>query len=166
MSSRQIPNPLAREAMPYEVPEEWLGPHWATAPRRLQFRSPLVEQTALALGPVGGWNERRLTPAEQALARRVFQAAIIIDAVRVITASIANAPTTAGNYVRVPAHDGHGFAYRPDAFTLVHELTRLAIPNAWGRIHIELAGGTVLHGGARRCVCHSRIATGGREVDL
>jgi hypothetical protein len=62
---------------------------------------------------------RALSGTERLTAASVFQAAVDLDAVRIVESPLAAAPTTLGNYIRVPPH------YKLEDWVLVHELTHV-----------------------------------------
>lgn len=86
--------------------------------QRSRIRFPTVEVFSALHGNVGATHERPLLPQEKQLARGVFAQAVDLDAVRIVTTPVANAPTTLGNYIRV------GSSGMPDG-VLIHELAHV-----------------------------------------
>lgn len=84
----------------------------------VRLRLPVLETTAVQLGGVGSISYA-LSAAQIALARTIFGNSISYNLVRVVEASIAAAPTTLGNNIRIPPHSELHNA------TLIHELTHI-----------------------------------------
>lgn len=62
---------------------------------------------------------RPLTEAESLAAIEVFGGALALDPIRIVPASILNAPAALGNVIRIPPE------YEMDAATLIHELAHV-----------------------------------------
>jgi hypothetical protein len=93
-------------------------------PTGVEVRLPSLEVFALRHGdflPVQG---RPLSQRELELARPIFGAALRYADVRVVVSSIANAPVTLGNQIRVAEQRAPGAHQIKDA-TLIHELTHV-----------------------------------------
>ena len=106
-----------------------------TTPARPSFnlRLPVLETTAMQYGGLIGGPGDPLTAAEIALARPVFGDSIRYADVRVLTASVAAAPTTLGNTIRstersIPDH------------VLIHELAHIWQYQTGGGGYISSAG--------------------------
>lgn len=80
------------------------------------IRIPVLENFATQYGDILSKNSRTLTQAERDVAESMYQQSINYDVVRIVTADIANAPTTLGNQIRISPN------YILDNSTLIHEL--------------------------------------------
>lgn len=88
-------------------------------PVSLELRFPTLEVFAALNGDLLAGGGRPLTSHERALAEPIFGASIAYDSVRVVVSSVANAPTTLGNFIRIsPAYRARGI---PNS-TVIHEL--------------------------------------------
>jgi hypothetical protein len=94
-------------------------PAASAGPRSIGVRVPILEQAALQLGTAFTRDTRRLSPQEILLVRKVFGGSIRCDDVRVARASVASAPTTLGNVIRIHHRT------QLDACTFVHEMTHV-----------------------------------------
>jgi hypothetical protein len=83
-----------------------------------RIRFPTVEVFSTLQGDIGATHERPLLPQEKQLARGIFGQSIDLDAVRIVTTPVVNAPTTLGNCIRV------GGSGMPD-WVLIHELAHV-----------------------------------------
>jgi hypothetical protein len=85
----------------------------------VSLSSPAIEhiliQTAILASPFG----RKLSPDEIALIDSIFGQSVDTARIRVVDASIANAPTTLGNQIRV--RPGNSFGSEEGKSTLIHE---------------------------------------------
>lgn len=89
----------------------------------LRVRSPVAEEAVAQSSDIAGAAAgRRLTPAEQALARPVFAASIDLDSVRLVTLEALQFRTV-GNNIYVPPGFTISDSYM--AQTLIHELTHV-----------------------------------------
>jgi hypothetical protein len=91
----------------------------ATNPSQVRVRFPTLELYSALHGNALSFGGRPLSRAEREDALFVFQASIDPDKVRVVHAVVANAPTTLGNFIRIPM-DGS-----IDRRTLIHELAHV-----------------------------------------
>jgi hypothetical protein len=88
-------------------------------PSQVRVRFPTLELFSALHGNALSLGGRPLTKSEREDATFVFQTSIDLDKVRVVHAVVANAPTTLGNFIRIPM-DGS-----IDRTTLIHELTHV-----------------------------------------
>jgi hypothetical protein len=87
-----------------------------------EIRFPTLEVFAALHGDLLSSEARGLTQRELDVARPIFASSIAYEAVRIVVAPFANAPTTLGNFIRVsPEIRRQGM---PDS-TLIHELTHI-----------------------------------------
>ncbi len=82
-------------------------------------RFPTLELYSALHGDSLSLGGRPLGPNERNEAESIFESSIDLDKVRIVRAVVANAPTTLGNYIRVPMN---GVV---DYQTLIHELTHI-----------------------------------------
>lgn len=109
---------------------------------RLAPLEALATQFAGALSS----DTRALTTDERADATEVFGGSLDLDSVRIVRASVANAPTTLGNTIRIPRAGGL------DRAVLIHELahvwqyqtkgTAYISDSAWHQVGALLATGS------------------------
>jgi hypothetical protein len=97
-----------------------------TAPRPgpigTEVRFPTLEVFAALHGDLFASDARPLTQRELDTARPIFGSSLAYEAVRIVVAPFANAPTTLGNFIRIsPEIRRQGL---PDS-TLIHELTHI-----------------------------------------
>jgi len=90
----------------------------STAPG-VRLRFPTLEVYSALHGGSLSLGGRPLAGIERKEAEFIFGASIDLEKVRIVRAVVANAPTTLGNYIRVPMN---GFV---DYQTLIHELTHI-----------------------------------------
>jgi len=86
---------------------------------KVNVRIPVIENLALQYGDMFSRNARVLSPEERNIAEPVFMQSVNYDAVRIVTTTLAAAPTTLGNNIRILP------GYRISNATLVHELTHI-----------------------------------------
>lgn len=119
MGGGRIPGPVGRKPNRSGVRASSLHP---PRPLGTGLRLPTLEVFTAINGGALSTRAHNFTRAEIALARPIFGESIFYDAVRIVVGSIANAPTTLGNFVRIsPRHEANGL---PNAM-LLHELTRV-----------------------------------------
>ena len=85
----------------------------------VRLRFPTLELFSALHGNALSLGGRPLSRDEREDARFVFQDSIDLDKVRVVQAVVANAPTTLGNFIRIPMNGSI------DRQTLIHELTHI-----------------------------------------
>jgi len=83
---------------------------------RVRLRFPVLETFAYQYGWAFG-RGRSLDDAERRLAREVFANSLDLDAVRIVSTTLAAAPTTLGDYIRTAGPMSNA--------TLIHELTHV-----------------------------------------
>jgi hypothetical protein len=83
---------------------------------RVRLRFPVLETFAYQYGWAFG-RGRSLDDAERRLAREVFASSLDLDAVRIVSTTLAAAPTTLGDYIRTAGPMSNA--------TLIHELTHV-----------------------------------------
>src|SRR5262245_39948344 len=88
-------------------------------PSKVRSRTPTLESFSALHGNALSLGGRPLTRSEREDATFVFRASIDLDKVRVVHAVVANAPTTLGNFIRIPMNGSI------DRRTLIHELTHV-----------------------------------------
>ena len=85
----------------------------------VSLHSPAIEhiliQTAMLSSPFG----RKLSPTESSLIHAIFGKSVDASRIRIVEASIANAPTTLANQIRV--RSGGSFSTASGKSTLIHE---------------------------------------------
>ncbi|GAC1603056.1 MAG: hypothetical protein NVS3B8_14280 [Chitinophagaceae bacterium] len=86
---------------------------------KVNIRIPVIENLAAQYGGAFSGNSRGLNPQERSVAISIFMQSINYDAVRIVTATVAAAPTTLGNHIRILP------GYNLDNETLIHELTHI-----------------------------------------
>jgi hypothetical protein len=85
----------------------------------INLRIPVLENLATQYGGALSGSNRVLSPSERAVAESIFMQSVLYDAVRIVVAAVAAAPTTLGNFIRIPP------GYQLNNETLVHELTHI-----------------------------------------
>jgi hypothetical protein len=90
-----------------------------SSPSGVRVRFPTLELFSALHGNALSLGGRALSHEERQDATFIFQSSIDLDKVRIVHAVVANAPTTLGNYIRIPM-DGS-----IDRRTLIHELTHV-----------------------------------------
>lgn len=86
---------------------------------KVNVRIPVIENLALQYGDMFSHDARPLTTEERKVAEPIFMQSINYDVVRIVTTTLAAAPTTLGNNIRILP------GYRIRNATLVHELTHI-----------------------------------------
>ena len=98
---------------------------------RVRLRFPVLETFAYQYGWAFG-RGRSLDDAERRLAREVFANSLDLDAVRIVSTTLAAAPTTLGDYIRTAGPMSNA--------TLIHELTHVwQFQHGGRRLHLGLA---------------------------
>ncbi len=85
----------------------------------VRLRIPVIENLATRNGDAFARDSRVLSPGERELAGFIFGQSVDLNKVRIVTSILIAAPTTFGNFIRIPP--GYSLA---DA-TLIHELTHV-----------------------------------------
>jgi hypothetical protein len=85
----------------------------------VRLRIPVIENLATRNGDILARDSRILSSRERDLADFIFEQSVNLNSVRIVTSSVIAAPTTFGNYIRIPP----GYSL-PDE-TLMHELTHV-----------------------------------------
>lgn len=85
----------------------------------VRVRFPTLELFSALHGNALSLGGRPLGRAEREAARFVFHESIDLDKVRIVHAVVANAPTTLGNFIRIPMNGSI------DRQTLIHELAHV-----------------------------------------
>lgn len=85
----------------------------------ITVRIPVIENLAMQYGDAFSRNPRPLTPEERKVAQPIFLESINYDVIRIVTTTVAAAPTTLGNHIRILP------GYQIPNATLVHELTHI-----------------------------------------
>jgi hypothetical protein len=88
-------------------------------PSRVRLRFPTLELFSALHGNALSFGGRPLSQREREDALFVFGDSINLDNVRIVHAVVANAPTTLGNFIRIPMNGSI------DRQTLIHELTHV-----------------------------------------
>lgn len=116
------------------------------------LRLPPLEALATQFAGALSHGARGLTAEERADARAVFGDTIDLDSISVVRASIANAPTTLGNTIRI------GIEGELDRITLIHELAHVWQYQTQGTAYISDSAwhqvGALLATGSRRAAYH------------
>jgi hypothetical protein len=118
-------------------------------PSPVRLRFPTLELYSALHGGSLSLGGRPLAGIERKEAEFIFGASVDLDKVRIVRAVVANAPTTLGNYIRVPMN---GFV---DYQTLIHELAHIWQYQTMGTQYISDS------------ICHqlgARVATGSRDA--
>jgi hypothetical protein len=119
MGSARVPGPIGVQL---ESTGRQSGLYQRPGPVGTEVRFPTLEVFAARHGDILSTGARPLSPHELELAVPIFGASVAYGAVRVVVASVANAPTTLGNFIRIsPEYRTRGI---PDS-TVIHELTHV-----------------------------------------
>lgn len=86
---------------------------------RVNIRIPFVEVLGMQYGDVFSSGGRMLVSSEKDILIPIFGASVSYEKVRIVTSSVIAAPTTLGNYIRIPP------GYSISNATLVHEMTHI-----------------------------------------
>lgn len=97
----------------------------------IRFRFPLLEMLAALHGDALARDGRALTAAEKDLLAGVFGEAVDLEAIRIVEARVANAPTTLGNTIRIRP----GMIMEPE--TLVHETAHVWQFQTQGTLYVS-----------------------------
>jgi hypothetical protein len=124
----------------------------------INLRIPVLENLATQYGSAFSGNQRVLSTAERAVAESIFMQSVQYDAIRIVVASIAAAPTTLGNFIRIPP------GYQLSNATLVHECTHVWQFQTSGNSYVsnsvvhQMAG--IISGGDRNAAYQYAIVPG------
>lgn len=86
---------------------------------RVNIRIPIVEILGMQYGDAFSSGGRMLASSEKDILSPIFGASVLYEKVRIVTSSVIAAPTTLGNYIRIPP------GYSISNATLVHEMTHI-----------------------------------------
>ena len=86
---------------------------------RVNIRIPIVEVLGMQYGDAFSSGGRMLATSEKDILFPIFGDAVAYEKVRIVTSSLIAAPTTLGNYIRIPP------GYSISNATLVHEMTHI-----------------------------------------
>lgn len=85
----------------------------------VKLRIPFIEILGMQYGNAFSSGGRMLASSEKDMLTPIFGSSVAYEKVRIVTSSVIAAPTTLGNYIRIPP------GYNISDATLVHEMTHI-----------------------------------------